>query len=53
MDKELSNIQWAALVLLMVGCGTSQIPTNASGSNLFAIPLPGNLWENGFSKMKE
>jgi UDP-sugar transporter A1/2/3 len=47
MKKILSNLQWAALVLLMVGCATSQLRSDCSAgtgddtSSVFAIPVMG------------
>jgi len=41
MGKELSGIQWSALVLLMVGCATSQISTDCDAGSIFAVPIQG------------
>jgi len=41
MGKELSSMQWAALVLLMIGCATSQLSTKTE--QIFAIPIQGIL----------
>jgi len=41
MGKELSGIQWSALVLLMVGCATSQLSTSCNATSLFAVPVAG------------
>jgi hypothetical protein len=39
MGKELNSLQWAALVLLMVGCGTSQLDPTAT--SIFAAKTQG------------
>jgi len=41
LGKELSNLQWAALVLLTVGCATSQISNDCTDKGLFVVPVQG------------
>jgi len=41
LGKLLSSLQWAGLVLLMVGCATSQIATDCKDTSLFSAPLEG------------
>jgi len=43
LGKELTALQWAALVLLSVGCATSQISNDCTNSSLFSVPIQGIL----------
>jgi len=43
LKRELSSLQWGALVLLMVGCSSSQIASGCNTTSIFAVPFTGIL----------
>eukprot|EP01114_Cavostelium_apophysatum_P021051 TRINITY_DN7235_c0_g1_i1.p1 TRINITY_DN7235_c0_g1~~TRINITY_DN7235_c0_g1_i1.p1 ORF type:complete len:318 (-),score=48.07 TRINITY_DN7235_c0_g1_i1:77-1030(-) len=38
LQRYLSSLQWSALVLLMIGCATSQLSLSCDAESLFAVP---------------